>query len=104
MADEDGEERPVAVEQAERAKRKRWTIRSSTTRLLNRIDVELLKEQEQRDINCVREMLAVLSAKEDTLRELDSIVEQHTPLDNVEEEIDLAEENACSSSDQRDCE
>lgn len=84
------EERPTGVEQYERSKKKRRTIRSSTTRLLNQIDVELLKED--KDIDRVRDMLAVLSAKEDSLRELDSIVEKHTSLEDVEAEIELAEE------------
>lgn len=60
MGDEDNEERLAGVEQLERSKRKRWTIRSSTTRLLNQINVELLKED--KDIDRVRDMLAVLSA------------------------------------------
>ncbi|XP_059418644.1 uncharacterized protein LOC132153278 [Carassius carassius] len=84
------EERPTVVEQYERCKRKRRTIRSSTTRLLNQIDVELLKED--KDIDRVWDMLAVLSAMEDSLRELDSIVEKHTSLEDVEAEIELAEE------------
>ena len=36
-------------------------------------------------------MLAVLSAKEDSLRELDSIEEEHTLLEDVEAVIELAE-------------
>ncbi|KAL7824555.1 hypothetical protein SRHO_G00098440 [Serrasalmus rhombeus] len=92
MADEESEERPLVAEQGERARRKRQTIRTSTTRLINQIDVELQKEDEQRDLNRVREMLAVLLAKEDSLRELDNIVEEHTSLEDVEAEIELAEE------------
>ncbi|KAL7881123.1 hypothetical protein SRHO_G00033770 [Serrasalmus rhombeus] len=92
MADEESEERPLVAEQGERARRKRRTIRSSTTRLINQIDVELRKEDEQRDLNRVREMLAVLLSKEDSLRELDNIVEEHTSLEDVEAEIELAEE------------
>lgn len=80
----DNEEGPASVKQLERMKRKGRTIRSSTTRLMNQIDVELLKEE--RDINRVQDMLAVLSAKEDSLRELDSIVEEHTLLEDVDVE------------------
>jgi hypothetical protein len=87
---EDIEERPGGVKQLDRSKRKRWAIQSSTTRLLNQINVELLKED--KDIDRVRDMLAVLSAKEDSLRELDSVVEDHTSLVDVEAEIELAEE------------
>lgn len=92
MSDDNTDERPLAAEQGERARRKRRTIRSSTTRLINQIDNELRKEAQQRDLNRVREMLAVLSAKEDSLRELDKIVEEHTSLEDVEAEIELAEE------------
>lgn len=91
MADEDrDEERLDEVEHpTEKSKKKRRIIRSSTTRLLNQIDGELLKDDP--DISRVREMLAVLSAKEDSLRELDHIVEEHTLLKDVEVEIELAE-------------
>ncbi|KAK0150106.1 hypothetical protein N1851_009131 [Merluccius polli] len=95
MADEarDTEEQQLldGVEQlVEKSKRKRRTIRSSTTRLLNQIDGEVSKRDP--DIGRVREMLAVLSAKEDSLRELDRIAEEHTSLDDVEAEIELAED------------
>lgn len=92
MPDDNPEERPLEVEQGERARRKRRTIRSSTTRLINQIDVELRKEAAQRDFNRVREMLAVLAVKEESLCELDKIVEEHTPLDDVEAETELAED------------
>ncbi len=93
MADEgrDTEERQdVGEQRTERIRRKRRTIRSSTTRLLNQIDVELLKEDP--DVGRVRKMLAVLFAKEDSLCELDRVMEEHTSLDEVEAEIELAEE------------
>ncbi|KAK0136087.1 hypothetical protein N1851_028020 [Merluccius polli] len=95
MADEarDTEEQQLLddVEQlVEKSKRKRRTIRSSTTRLLNQIDGEVSKRDP--DIGRVREMLAVLSAKEDSLRELDRIAEEQTSLDDVEVEIELAED------------
>lgn len=55
--------------------------------MLNQTDGEVSKKDP--DIGHVREMLAVLSAKEDSLRELDRIAEEHTSL---EAEIELAED------------
>lgn len=57
---------------------------------MNQTDVELLKEDP--DVGCVREMLAMLSAKEDSLCELDCVMEEHTSLEDVEVEIELAGE------------
>ena len=51
-----------------------------------------MKYERDPDIGRVRAMLAVLSAKEDSLRQLDRIAEEHTSLDNVEAEIELAED------------
>lgn len=53
-------------------------------RLLNQIGVELMKDDP--DVSHAREMLAVLSAKED------SLLEEHTSLEDVEAETELAEE------------
>lgn len=88
MADEDRDNKGQLEgreQLTERSKRKCRTIRSSTTRLLNQIDAELLKEDP--NVGRVQEMLAILSAKEDGLRELDRVVEEHTLLEDAEAEI-----------------
>lgn len=54
------------------------------------MDAELLKDDAETER--VREMLAVLSAKEDSLSLLDQEIEEFTPLDDVEAETELAEE------------
>lgn len=91
MADEDRDTKlDVGKQRTERLKRKRRTIRSSTTKLLNQIDVELLKEDP--DVGRGRKMLAMLSAKEDSFCEPDGVMEEHASLEDVEAEIELAGE------------
>lgn len=88
MADENGPD--IGEQRVERLRKKLGTITSSTTRLLNQIDVELSKED--LDVGRVREMLAVLSAKEDSFCELGRAMEEHMALDEVEAEIELSED------------
>ncbi|KAK0140453.1 hypothetical protein N1851_022575 [Merluccius polli] len=72
-------------EALERMKRKRRTIRSSTTKLLTRMEEEV--SEEQPDCEKLREMLSVLSTKEEQLVDLDRGIEYETPTDELEAEI-----------------
>ena len=60
--------------EAERMRRKRGTIRGATTRILNQIDVEI--SQSNPDTDHLSTLLELLSAKEDSLFELDRGIEQ----------------------------
>lgn len=76
--------------EAERMRRKRGTIRGATTRILNQIDVEIT--QSNSDTDHLSTLLELLSAKEDSLFELDRGIEQLTPLDGLEVEIACTED------------
>ena len=76
--------------EAERMRRKRGTIRGATTRILNQIDVEI--SQSNPDTDHLSTLLELLSAKEDSLFELDRGIEQLTPLDGLEAEIACTED------------
>ena len=73
------------AERTEWIKKKRRTIRASTTKLLSRIEEEVSKELP--DCDKLREMLSILSAKEDSLTDLDKGIEDETPTDELEAEI-----------------
>uniref|UniRef100_A0AAV2LXI6 Uncharacterized protein n=1 Tax=Knipowitschia caucasica TaxID=637954 RepID=A0AAV2LXI6_KNICA len=73
------------TEGLERLKRKRATIRAATTRLLTRLEDEVGKERP--DTDKLREFLAVLSLKEDSLLDLDKGIEDVTPTDDLDTEI-----------------
>uniref|UniRef100_A0AAV2M8V3 Uncharacterized protein n=1 Tax=Knipowitschia caucasica TaxID=637954 RepID=A0AAV2M8V3_KNICA len=73
------------TEGLERLKRKRATIRAATTRLLTRLEDEVGKERP--DSDKLREFLAVLSSKEDSLLDLDKGIEDVTPTDDLDTEI-----------------
>ncbi len=75
----------------ERMKQKWHTVESSTTRLLNQIDKELMKDDHP-DVGLIQVMLAILSAKENSLGELDQDMEELTSMEEVEADIELAEE------------
>ena len=70
--------------------KKRGAVRGATTRLLQSINTELKKEEQ--DVGHLRELLANLSAKETTLIDLDKGIEQKIGLDDLEAEITNAEE------------
>eukprot|EP00063_Salmo_salar_P041567 XP_014016402.1 PREDICTED: mitogen-activated protein kinase 4-like isoform X2 [Salmo salar] len=76
--------------EAERMRRKQGTIRGATTRILNQIDVEIT--QSNSDTDHLSTLLELLSAKEDSLSELDRGIEQLTPLDGLEVEIACMED------------
>ncbi|KAG7479521.1 hypothetical protein JOB18_027207 [Solea senegalensis] len=66
-------------------KSKRQTIRSSTTKLLTRIDEEVSKEQPE--CEKLHEMLSVLSTKEEQLVDLNKGIEDETLTDELEAEV-----------------
>lgn len=74
----------------ERTKRKRGTIRGATTRLVHQIDSEMAKPD--LDTDYLSTLLEMLSAKELSLCALDSEIERKTALDDLEMEIESAEE------------
>ncbi|CAI5682672.1 unnamed protein product [Oreochromis niloticus] len=74
----------------ERTKRKRGTIRGATTRLVHQIDSEMAKPDP--DTDHLSTLLEMLSAKELSLYALDSEIERKTALDDLEMEIESAEE------------
>ncbi|KAK5869223.1 hypothetical protein PBY51_010171 [Eleginops maclovinus] len=76
--------------EAERMRRKRGTIRGATTRLINQIDSEMAKPDP--DTDHLSTLLEMLSAKEDSLSELDHGIERLTTLDDLETEIEASEE------------
>ncbi|XP_039537633.1 uncharacterized protein LOC120485904 [Pimephales promelas] len=78
------------AERLERLHRKRRAVRGSTTRLLQDIETEVSKEDPVVDRLC--ELLAMLSAKEETLLELDHEIEEHTDVEDLENEVVDAEE------------
>ena len=75
---------------AERLRRKRGTNRGASTRILNQIDVEII--QSSPDTDHLSTLLELLSAKEDSLLDLDRGIEQLTPLDGLEAEIACTED------------
>lgn len=77
------------AERLERLLRKRRAVRGSTTRLLQDIETEVGKDDPIVDRLC--ELLALLSAKEETLLELDREIEC-TEIDDLENEVVDAEE------------
>lgn len=78
------------AERFERMRKKRGTIRTSTTKLLTRIEEEVSKDVP----NCekLREMLSVLSTKEESLTDLDKGIEDETSIDDLEAEIASTQE------------
>lgn len=76
------------AEQLERMKKKRKTIRSSTTKLLTHLQEEIGKEEP--DCDKLRELLSMLSTKEESLVDLDRDIENETPTDDLEREIESA--------------
>lgn len=74
----------------ERMRRKWGTIRGTTTRLLNQIDSEMAKPDP--DMDNLSTLLDMLSAKEDSLPEIDYGIEQLTALDDLEHEIETTED------------
>ncbi|KAG1953542.1 hypothetical protein F2P79_010032 [Pimephales promelas] len=78
------------AERLERLLGKRRAVRGSTTRLSQDIETEVSKEDPVVDRLC--ELLAVLSAKEETLLELDPEIEEHTDAEDLENEVVDAEE------------
>ena len=73
------------TERTERIKKKRGTIRASTTKLLSRIEEEVSKQLP--DCDKLREMLSILSTKEESLADLDKGIEDETPMDELEAEV-----------------
>ena len=73
------------AERFERMKRKRGTIRTSTTKLLTRIEEEVSKYLP--DCDKLREIMSVLSTKEESLMDLDKSIEDGTSTDELETEI-----------------
>ncbi|XP_026063123.1 uncharacterized protein LOC113046525 [Carassius auratus] len=73
------------AERLERLIRKRRAVRASTTRLLQDIETEVDKEDPV--IERLRELLALLSEKGETLLELDVGIEEGTDTDDLENEI-----------------
>ena len=74
----------------ERMKRKRATIRGTTTRLLNQIDGEM--NNPDPDVENLSTLLDMLAAKEEILLEMDYGMEQLTSLDDLEQEIETTED------------
>ncbi|XP_030584685.1 uncharacterized protein LOC115779925 [Archocentrus centrarchus] len=70
--------------------RKRRAIRGATTRLLQTMDTEL--NRDPADVGRLRELLANLSTKEETLRELDQGIEDAIATDDLEAEIASTED------------
>lgn len=81
------EERKMEIE---RVRRKRGTIRGTTTRLLNQIDGEMTKPDP--DMDNLSTFLDMLAVEEESLLGLDSAIEQLTPLDDLENEIETTED------------
>ncbi|RXN21761.1 mitogen-activated kinase 4-like isoform X2 [Labeo rohita] len=71
--------------QLERMKKKRKTIRSSATKLLTNLEEEI--KNEEPDCDKLRELLSMLSVKEESLVELDRGIENETSTDDLEGEI-----------------
>ena len=78
------------AERGERMKRKRGTIRTGTSKLLTRLEEEVSKDPP--DCEKLREMLSLLSTKEEVLMDLDKGIEDVTPLDELDMEIAAAQE------------
>ncbi|XP_056094778.1 uncharacterized protein LOC130073406 [Rhinichthys klamathensis goyatoka] len=78
------------AERLERLLRKRRAVRGSTTRLLQDVETEVGKEDPIVDRLC--ELLALLSAKEETLLELNREIQECTEMDDLENEVVNAEE------------
>ncbi|GAA6095117.1 uncharacterized protein LOC117444998 [Tachysurus ichikawai] len=78
------------AERYERMRQKCGTIRASTTKLLSHIE-----EESNRDgTNCekLHELLSLLSTKEESLSELEKGIEEATPTDELEDEVDMVQE------------
>lgn len=71
-----------------RTKRIRGAVRSATTRLLNKIDGELLKENP--DLYVLEEFMEQLISKEQSLNEYDRDIEAAANEDDLDEEINTA--------------
>ena len=76
--------------EAERMRRKRGTIRGATTQILDQFDVEIT--QSNSDTDHLDTLLELLSAKEDSLFELDRGIEQLMPLGRLEAGIACTED------------
>lgn len=74
----------------ERMRRKRGTIRTSTTKLLTRLEEEINKDNA--DCEQLRELLSLLSTREESLSELDKHIEDETPTDELEDEVESTQE------------
>lgn len=77
-------------ERLDRLIKKRRAMRGATTRLLQGIDTEL--SQDSPDVGRLRELMANLSTKEETLMDLDRGIEQQTETEDLENEITTTEE------------
>ena len=77
-------------EQLERLIRKRGAMRGATTKLLQSFNTEL--NEDNVDVGRLRELLANLSVKEETLLDLDRGIEQGIATDDLEAEITNTEE------------
>ncbi|KAJ7999845.1 hypothetical protein DPEC_G00198630 [Dallia pectoralis] len=73
------------TERLEWMKKKRRTICASTTKPLTRIEEEVSKDVP--DCDKLREMLSILSTKEESLTDIDKGIEDETPTDELEAEI-----------------
>lgn len=77
-------------DQLDRLIKKRRAIRGATTKLLQSMDTEL--SQGSPDVARLRELLANLSTKEETLLDLDRGIEQGIDTEDLENEITTTEE------------
>ncbi|KAL0168328.1 hypothetical protein M9458_036550, partial [Cirrhinus mrigala] len=78
------------ADRLERQIRKRSAVRASTRRQLQDIETEVNKEDPV--IDRLRELLALLSEKEETLQKLDVGIEEGTDTNDLENEIADVEE------------
>ena len=74
----------------ERLRKKRGVIRSSTTKLMSRLEGETSNEAP--DCEALREMLSLLSVKEETLTDLDKGIEEETSDKELEAEVEGAQD------------
>ena len=72
----------------DRRKKKRSSIRTAVTRLINKIDDELVKERPDHD--ALEELLEQLILKEDYLTKMDLDVEEQTATEDIEDEVSRA--------------
>ena len=88
LQDKQEKQKKGKMAEIDRRKKKRSSIRTAVTRLINKIDDKLVKERPDHD--ALEELLEQLILKEDYLTKMDLDVEEQTATEDIEDEVSRA--------------